>query len=78
VTALIKGETSCNREACQADFAPFKERGQGRWWNTSTRKWYCRHCALQINRACVGYREPAICFEEGFPEFAELPEEDKP
>lgn len=75
---LIKGETSCNREACQADFAVLKERGVNRWWNTSTRKWYCQFCAVHINRACVDYRDPPICFEEGSHDFNDLPKEDAP
>lgn len=78
MSALVKGLTSCNREACQADFARFKERGYDRWWNTSTREWYCPYCAIKINRACADFGEPIICFEEGTREFAELPEEDKP
>lgn len=41
---LVKGETACNRRACQS---PLKI-GE-RWWNTSTRAYYCKNCALRIN-----------------------------
>lgn len=75
---LIKGETSCNREACQADLLRLKERGLGRWWNTSTRKWYCPCCAAKINRACFDYNEPYICFEEGSKSFLDMPKEEAP
>jgi len=75
---LIKGQTSCNREACQADFTRFEERGMPPWWNTSTRRWYCPHCAVKINRACRDFKEAVICFEKGSPEFEALPAQDKP
>lgn len=34
---------SCNRFACQAPGAT--------WFNHSTLKFYCKHCAIEINRA---------------------------
>ena len=42
---LVKGVTACNRSACQA---PLRDE---RFWNTSTRAYYCRSCAQKINRA---------------------------
>lgn len=42
--AYVKGETSCNREACQAPLPS----GQ-RWWNSSTQAFYCKVCAMHIN-----------------------------
>lgn len=36
----------CNLTACQ--------RPGARWWNTSTRAWYCDDCAAAINRSAVG------------------------
>lgn len=56
---LIKGETSCNRTACQT---PLSE--HGRFWNTSTRKWYCKWCAHRINSACIQFGDPPLCFPE--------------
>jgi hypothetical protein len=55
---LVKGETACNRSACQI---PIKG---NRWWNTSTRAWYCQHCALRINRET----KLTLCLQEGTPE----------
>lgn len=52
--ALVKGETSCNRTDCQKPL----HNGE-RWWNTSTRAWYCIVCARRINETQV------ICFLEG-------------
>ena len=52
---LVKGETACNREACQISLIE----GQ-RWWNTSTLAFYCRGCAHRINQA---NREP-LCVHE--------------
>ncbi len=56
-----KGTWRCNRTACQIRI------GGDRWWNTSTRAWYCRSCALRINDACLQHREPFLCFPEGLP-----------
>ena len=42
---LIKGETACNRRACQMDLT----RHGFRWWNKGTEKWYCQGCAFRIN-----------------------------
>ena len=41
----VKGVTACNRSACQAPLT------DDRFWNNSTRAYYCRYCALKINRA---------------------------
>ncbi len=43
---LVKGETACNRIACQASLI-----GQDRYWNKSTERWYCHACAVLINKA---------------------------
>jgi hypothetical protein len=45
---------NCNRTACQKPGAT--------WFNTSTRAFYCEHCARDINRACEQFGEPKICF----------------
>ncbi len=55
---LEKGETACNRGACQCRLIP----GQ-RWWNLSTRAWYCRGCAHRINQANP---YPQLCVSEEF------------
>ena len=34
---------NCNRTACQAPFAI--------WYNTGTHAYYCRHCAIVIQRS---------------------------
>lgn len=47
-----KGVWRCNRTACQVPIA-------SRWWNTSTRAWYCEACATRINEVHV------ICYREG-------------
>jgi len=47
---LVKGETACNRRACQAPLTIGE-----RWWNTSTRAYYCERCAMRINEM------PPIC-----------------
>lgn len=39
-----KGFDTCNRTACQV---PLERR---RWFNTSTRKYYCQKCMLLITR----------------------------
>jgi hypothetical protein len=43
----------CNRTACRAPGAT--------WFNTSTRKHYCRRCAGLINRAAQQYGEQRLC-----------------
>ena len=48
-----KGETRCNRMACQVEL------GDHRWWNRSTRAYYCRACALRINEV-----NPMLCIPE--------------
>lgn len=44
VSAKFKGvkDGNCNVTACQKPGAS--------WWNTSTRRYYCGHCAREINR----------------------------
>lgn len=42
---LVKGETACNRAACQCRLIV----GQ-RWWNVHTLAFYCRSCARRINQ----------------------------
>ncbi len=56
---LIKGETACNRRACQRDLT----RQSPRWWNTGTNAWYCQGCALRINMS-PGLKGEAICIRE--------------
>lgn len=43
----------CYRTACQAPGA--------KWWNSSTRKFYCVICASLINNACRQYKEEPLC-----------------
>ena len=48
-TATLKADKgkqggACNRTACQAD-------GTAHCYNTATNAWYCRPCAILINRA---------------------------
>lgn len=45
----------CNRTACKAAIGGSRER----WWNQSTRAWYCRTCAHHINNAA-----PHLCIHE--------------
>ena len=45
---LVKGETACNRSACQA---PLNDKDGSRWWNISTLAYYCKHCAQRINKS---------------------------
>lgn len=49
-----KGVTKCNRTACQCDLTPGY-----RWWNTSTRAFYCQRCAFRINES-----NPVLCIRE--------------
>lgn len=41
---LEKGVTACNRTACQTPLTIGE-----RFWNKSTRAFYCRYCARRIN-----------------------------
>ena len=43
----------CNRTACREPGA--------RWWNTSTRKFYCVMCASRINLECRRMDEDPLC-----------------
>lgn len=58
---LIKGESACNRSACQE---PLDMRDGGRWWNTETQAYYCKHCARRINQSSVQSLGKAICITE--------------
>jgi hypothetical protein len=49
-----KGVTRCNRTACQNELYMVK-----RWWNSSTRAWYCQSCAFRINET-----SPDLCVRE--------------
>lgn len=51
---LVKGETACNRSACQAPLLVDQ-----RWWNTSTSAYYCTHCAMRINET-----NPGLCHRQ--------------
>jgi hypothetical protein len=46
--------TQCNRSACQLTLVDGE-----RWWNPSTRAWYCQTCARHINKA-----SPNLCVHE--------------
>lgn len=50
-TGLVKGDTACNRSACQSPL----NIGE-RFWNDSTRAYYCASCARKINQA-----NPGLC-----------------
>lgn len=39
---LIKGFDTCNRTACQVPL------GERKWFNTSTRWYYCYNCMIKI------------------------------
>lgn len=43
----------CNRTACRAPGA--------RWWNSSTRKYYCVECACRINQEARRFNEEPLC-----------------
>ena len=43
----------CNRSACREEGA--------RWWNTSTRKYYCLLCASRINLEARRFGEETLC-----------------
>lgn len=59
--AALKGVYlgNCNLTACQEPGAV--------WWNTGTRRWYCRRCANAINAPGwpLGDKTPIICFDRG-------------
>ncbi len=61
IAGLVKGETACNREACQTRLII----GQ-RWWNVQTLTFYCRGCAHRINqhnpheRICIRESEKPV------------------
>lgn len=45
---LVKGLTACARSSCQTALVGV------RWWNSSTRAFYCGACAVRINQG-AGY-----------------------
>lgn len=49
----------CNRTACREPGA--------RWYNTSTRRYYCVMCASRINLECRRFGEEPICSYEERP-----------
>jgi len=55
---LIKGVSACNRRACQTPLTVGL-----RWFNVSTRQWYCASCARRINDPFNNTEQ--ICFPEG-------------
>jgi hypothetical protein len=59
IAGLIKGETACNREACQTRLIL----GQ-RWWNVQTLAFYCRGCAHRINRLALSSALDKLCIPE--------------
>jgi phage terminase large subunit GpA-like protein len=58
---LVKGETACNRSACQAPLNRYDGLG---WWNTETRAYYCPSCAKRINESSKVSLGRAICITE--------------
>lgn len=58
---LVKGETACNRSACQA---PLNDQDGSRMWNTETRAFYCKRCADRINESATISLGKAICITE--------------
>lgn len=54
--AGLKGQRdgNCNVTACQKSGAT--------WWNTSTRAYYCAHCASEINRWAKHDEGFVICY----------------
>jgi hypothetical protein len=58
-----KGVTKCNRTACQCELVIGR-----RWWNTSTRAFYCQPCAFRINECGVtvspGHPPGPLCIRE--------------
>lgn len=55
VAGLIKGETACNRRACQCRLTI----GQ-RWWNTFALAFYCHGCAHRINQLSGTLEKPCV------------------
>jgi hypothetical protein len=59
---LVKGQTACNRSACQAPLTVGE-----RYWNWSTRAYYCKSCADRINAAakeCGDFVTADVCIKE--------------
>jgi hypothetical protein len=58
---LVKGETACNRSACQAPLNRYDGLG---WWNTETQAYYCPSCAKRINVSSLLSLGVKICITE--------------
>jgi hypothetical protein len=58
---LVKGETACNRSACQMRL---NDKDGSRMWNTETQAFYCQHCARRINISAIASLGHAICITE--------------
>jgi hypothetical protein len=58
---LVKGETACNRSACQT---PLNCADGSRLWNTETRAYYCKYCAMRINMSSTVQLGREICITE--------------
>jgi hypothetical protein len=58
---LVKGETACNRSACQAPLNRYDGLG---WWNKETQAYYCPSCAKRINQSSTQSLGREICITE--------------
>ncbi len=58
---LVKGETACNRSACQS---PLNDNDGSRWWNTETQAYYCKSCAKRINESSMVSLDRPLCITE--------------
>jgi hypothetical protein len=56
---------TCNRGVCSNTDA--------RWWNTSTRKWYCDDCARLINEHAKGDPVPLCVTRVSLPDAPNAP-----
>lgn len=57
----VKGETACNRSACQA---ALNDQDGSRMWNTETQAFYCKSCAKRINESSTASLGRALCITE--------------
>jgi len=60
-----KGVETCNVTACQQPLGL-------RWWNLSTRAFYCRGCAAKINRASTKEDQETCIALYGIPDLLVL------
>lgn len=58
---LVKGESACNRSACQT---PLNVNNGSRMWNTETQAYYCHYCAKRINESSIQSLGVKICITE--------------